>query len=93
MDIFNVIFLNNTLDSWLIALGITLGVFLFLLCLKQILKNRFIKIIKKSKTDVDDFVIKYIKEQGCLFVHYDCTNCGHTEKFIHPDFIQGIELI
>lgn len=62
MDIFNNTFLENTLDSWLTALGISLGVFLFLLFLKRIIKNRFIKMIKKSKTDVDDFVIPLVSQ-------------------------------
>jgi len=62
MDIYNNTFLENTLDSWLIALGITLGVFLFLLILKRIIGNRFLIITGKSKTDLDDFVIPLVSQ-------------------------------
>lgn len=62
MDILNNTFLDNMLNSWLIALGITLGISLFLLFLKKIIKNRFIKRIKKSKTDMDDFVIPLVSQ-------------------------------
>lgn len=62
MDIFNNTFLENTLDSWLIALGITLGVFFFLLILKRIIGNRYLKIIERSETDVDDFVIPLVSQ-------------------------------
>lgn len=62
MDIYNNTFLENTLDSWLIALGITLGVFFFLLILKRIIGNRYLKIIERSETDVDDFVIPLVSQ-------------------------------
>lgn len=62
MDIFNNTFLENTLDSWLIALGITLGVFFFLLILKRIIGNRYLKIIERSETDVDDFIIPLVSQ-------------------------------
>ena len=62
MDIYNNTFLENTLDSWLIALGITLGVFFFLLILKRIIGNRLLKIIGKSKTELDDFVIPLLSQ-------------------------------
>lgn len=62
MDIYNNTFLENTLDSWLIALGITLGVFFFLLILKRIIGNRYLKIIERSETDVDDFIIPLVSQ-------------------------------
>jgi len=62
MDIFNKTFFENTLDSWLIALGIALGIFLLLMLVKQFIRGRLIRVIQKSKTKVDDFVTPLVNK-------------------------------
>jgi small-conductance mechanosensitive channel len=62
MDILNNTFLEITMESWLIALGISLGVFFFLLILKRMIENRFLKIIKRSEIDLDDFAIPLVSQ-------------------------------
>jgi len=62
MDIFTGEFLGNTLDAWVFAVGITLGVFLGLLVLKQLMKFRLLKLIRKSKNEVDDFLIPLVEK-------------------------------
>ncbi|MGB2964463.1 MAG: mechanosensitive ion channel family protein [Anaerolineales bacterium] len=62
MDIFQYVIFDNPLQNWLIALGILLGVYLFLTILFRIIKNRLVKLMKISKTGVDDFLIPVLNQ-------------------------------
>ncbi len=62
MDILQTIFLDNSLQNWLIAIGVLLGVFLFLVLFKRIIKNRLVNLIKGSKTELDNFMIPVLKQ-------------------------------
>lgn len=42
-------------------------------------------------TEVEQEQIDSFVKDNLLFVTYDCTNCAHTEKFLHVEYIQGIE--
>jgi small-conductance mechanosensitive channel len=64
----------------MIAIGIMVGVFLVLSFIKQIIKNRFVRLIRESKTDLDDLTLPFIQGTrwftflglgiylGCLFL-------------------------
>ena len=55
MDFLDYEIMDNMLQSWMLALGLTLGVFLILLTLKKIMKRRLGNLVKKSKIGLDDF--------------------------------------
>ena len=56
MNILNYEILENSVQSWLIALGLTLGSFLLLVILKKIFKHRLEKLVIQSKMSLDDFL-------------------------------------
>lgn len=62
MDIFNGEFLGNSLEAWMTALGIALVSFLGLLVLRRLMKGRLLRWIRKSKNDVDDFLIPLVEK-------------------------------
>ena len=54
--------LENSVQSWLFALGISLGIFLLFLIIKRIFKNHLKSMIKKSKMDLDDYLIPLLSQ-------------------------------
>lgn len=54
--------LENSLQFWLIALVISLGTILVLLFIKRILKTRVAKLIKKSKSPLDDYLLPLLSQ-------------------------------
>ena len=41
--------------------------------------------------EVTEDMIESFKEKGYLMVMYECTNCGSMTKFLHWEYIQGLE--
>ncbi len=62
MSIFENEILENSLQSWLIAVGIALGIFLVFLFIKRIFKNRLKNLIRKSKMNLDDYLIPLLSQ-------------------------------
>ena len=62
MDFLGNVFFNNTLQDWLIALGIIGGVFLCLAVFRRVIKARLIRMAKKSETELDDFMIPLLNQ-------------------------------
>ncbi len=62
MEFINTQFLENSLESWLTALGVSLIAFLVFWLVKQLIKNRLLKIIKKTPTDLDNFLVPLVKK-------------------------------
>ena len=60
MELLNKIFLGNTVQSWLIAVGISLGVFFVLLLIKGIFQNRLRALVERTSLSADDFIIPLI---------------------------------
>ena len=54
--------LENSMQSWLIAGGISLGTVLVLLFIKRILKRRLENLIKESKSTLDDFLLPLLSQ-------------------------------
>lgn len=62
MEVLNRVFLDNTLDSWLIAVGIALGVFLVLMVIRGIFHNRLRVLVKRTSLSADDFIIPLLDQ-------------------------------
>ena len=68
MEFLNRTYLGNTLQGWLIAAGIALGGFLLLFLVKQIVRNRLLRLVKKSRSNVDDFIIPLVNQTRWFFL-------------------------
>ncbi len=62
MEIFEIIFLENSLQLWLFGLGTAVGVFLLLLLLRRLLTWRFKSMVSKSENRLDDFLLPLLKQ-------------------------------
>jgi len=62
MDYLNYVIFENSIQNWLIALGILVGVFLILTLIKRIINNRLINRVKSSKTEIDNFIIPVLNQ-------------------------------
>ncbi len=62
MDFLDYEIMDNILQSWMLALGLTLGVFLILITLKKIMKRRLGNLVKKSKIGLDDFFLPVLTQ-------------------------------
>ena len=62
MDFLNYVIFENSIRTWLIALGILVGVFLILALIKWIINNRLLNRVKKSKTEIDNFIIPVLNQ-------------------------------
>lgn len=62
MGMLNNEILENSVQSWLIALGVSLGLFLLLMGLRRVLKHRLSKLVKRSKTGLDDYLIPLLSQ-------------------------------
>jgi small-conductance mechanosensitive channel len=68
MEFLNRTYLGNTLQDWLIAVGIALGGFLLLFLVKQIVRNRLLRLVKRSRSNVDDFIIPLVNQTRWFFL-------------------------
>jgi len=66
MDFLNNIILGNSIQNWLIAAGILAGVFLFLTLFLRIVKARIVRMLKKSQTELDDYMIPVLEKTHFL---------------------------
>jgi len=58
----NVQLWGNQLQDWLMAGGMMAGVLLVLLILKHLVKNRLLRAVKDSTTEVDDFLVPIVRQ-------------------------------
>ena len=61
-EMFYLQLLGNDLEDWLIALGTVIGVVIVLSVLKKLIKTRLLKLVKGSKTEVDDFLVPLVRQ-------------------------------
>jgi len=62
MDLLSTIIFGNSIQDWLGALGILVGVFILLVLIKRIIKNRVIRLIKKTENEIDNFIIPVLDQ-------------------------------
>lgn len=62
MEILEKIFLDNSLKFWMIGAGTAAGVFALLLLVRWILLGRLKRLVKRSTTGMDDFLVPLLEE-------------------------------
>lgn len=67
MDFLNDVLYGISLRSWFIALGIAVGIFLFLQFIKFVIPRRVEKWITQTETEIDDLVAHLLSRTHFLF--------------------------
>ncbi|MEE8355697.1 MAG: hypothetical protein V3R33_00170, partial [Anaerolineales bacterium] len=62
MDYLNTIIFGNSIRDWLGAISILVGVFILLVLIKRIIKNRVLRLVNKSENEVDNFIIPVLDQ-------------------------------
>ena len=62
--------LNNTVEQWLIALGVILLVFVFLLILRYLLNSKVRKLVEKTNLSIDNFFLDLIYNTKRWFLFF-----------------------
>lgn len=68
MDFWEIIFLENTLQSWLIALLVFVLTTIGLYIIKRIILRRVAVFAKRTKTDIDNYVTDVLSQTKTLFL-------------------------
>ncbi len=64
----NTYFLYNSLDKWLIALGIFLGTSIIFQIVQFLIKQRVSVLAKKTETPIDDLVVEIVQQTKLFFI-------------------------
>ncbi len=67
-DIFQETYLNNSVEQWLIALGVLVGLSLALFTLNRLFIKRFEKISRNTNNQFDDLVVKLLSKTNTLML-------------------------
>jgi small-conductance mechanosensitive channel len=68
MNTLNDVYLGNTIQAWLVALGITLGCVALLSLLRKIVATRLTAFAAKTATDLDDLVAELLRKTRFFFL-------------------------
>jgi len=97
MDIFENGILDNSVQSWLIAVGLAVGVFILLLFIKRIIKRYMDYLVKKSKMEWDDYLIPILSQTRWFSILAVGLLVGSIALDLPPDihdwFIRIIQII
>lgn len=52
---------GNELEAWLMALGVIIGTLLALILIRSLVRNKLLKAVEGSQTEVDDFLIPLVR--------------------------------
>ncbi|MBI4548421.1 MAG: mechanosensitive ion channel family protein [Ignavibacteriae bacterium] len=61
-------YLGNSIQSWLIALSLTVFSFIVLLGFKGFIVRKLSKMAARTETDIDDFIVEELKKTKLLFI-------------------------
>ena len=62
MAFFDQMILENSIESWLIGLGVSLGIFLLLLLIRRLIAGRLKRLVRRSKNQLDDILIPVVNQ-------------------------------
>ncbi len=94
MDKFlNQSFLGNTFEKYIIALGIFLGSLIIIIIFKKVILSRLKKWSEKTKTDLDDFLIKEIEKSLMPVIYLGVFLLAVNSLSLNPKVANSIKVI
>lgn len=67
MDIISSQIYGNALETWFVTLGVALLMVIVLQLAKRLIKGRLVSLIKKSPTEIDDFLLPLLRQTRFFF--------------------------
>jgi small-conductance mechanosensitive channel len=67
---------DNSIQTWIIALSVTLAIFIFFLLIKRKLLRRLERIVSETKTDFDDFLGKQLNQTRLIIIFFIAVYIG-----------------
>jgi len=90
-------YLNNSLLEWLIAVGLALVVFIFLISFKAFIQRKLTQLAKQTKTNIDDLLVIFLKQTKFFLIviiaMYVASYFLNLPKFLSEIFSTVIILI
>ena len=92
-DILALTYFSNSVQAYLIALGILVGTLILVKLFKQIILTRIEKWAKQTKTDVDDELVKLIEDIPHIFYTYIAFYAGLQSLTVHSTISKVADVI
>ena len=91
--IFNQTFFGNTVEKYLIALGIFLAFLIIITIFKKVVLSRFKKWADKTKTDLDDFLIKEVEKSLMPVIYFVSFLLAVYSLTLEPKISNAVKII
>ncbi len=91
--IFNQSFLGNTVEKYLIALGIFLTALIIITIFKKIILSRLKKWSEKTKTDFDDFLVNEIERSLMPIIYFGAFLLAINTLVLNPKISNAIKMV
>ena len=82
------IYFGNTVQTWLIALGVVLVTFLTLILIKKIILRHLSKLAERTETQIDDMLLAVLSRTKHLFLFFVSVYIGSNFLFLPPNILK-----
>jgi small-conductance mechanosensitive channel len=82
------IYLGNTVQTWLIALGVVFVTFLFLIIIQRIMIRRLSKLAESTETQIDDLLLAIISGTKHFFLFIISAYVGSNIFVLKPNILK-----
>ena len=83
------IFFGNTLQTWLIALGVMCVAFLTLILIQKIILRRLSCLAKRTETQIDDLLLAVLSKTNLLFLFFVAVYIGSKFIVLQPNILKA----
>ncbi len=91
--ILNQTFLDNTVEKYLIALGVFVVSMIIITIFKKVILSRLKKWSEKTKTDLDDFLIEEIEKSIMPIIYFGAFLLAANSLTLNPKISNAIKII
>lgn len=87
------VFFENTIQEWLIAIGVVLGTYLLLLLVRHLLNSKVRKFVKSTKGNTDDFLLDLVSNTKKWFLFFVALAIGVLFINQLPEWSTAIRIV
>jgi len=90
---FETMYLGNTIQDWLIGIGVAVAVFLLLKAVRRVVIRRLGKFAEKTKTEIDDLIVEVLKKTRFFFFAVLAMYAGSQVLTLSPSGLKLLNVI